>query len=269
MCMFATLVLELTALGFSARVAAAYVFLVQRGSASARDIAEELAISRSSAHEVVKQLVAHGFVREERNGRFARFITEPPTVVRAALDAERKKADECLARFDTVLPSLRALHGVGGDAPVMRYVDGTEGLREIQKEFEALPGEIVQIFDYDAFCASGGERLAHDHRSALQKQQRRVRSLLIATSMPKNVDDGTYALRGIPPELFTASGEMSICNDRVLLLSYTPTMCAVLVRSNVIADICRVSFELGWRMAGEMERWEKNVVLSFPERVAS
>ncbi len=267
--MITCLVSELIALGFTPRVAEAYVFLAQRGNAAARDVAEELAISRSSAHEVVKQLVAYGFVREERHGRFARFITEPPSVVRAALDAKRKRADECLARFDTVLPSLRALHGVGGDAPVMRYVDGDDGLREIQKEFEALPGEIVQIFDYDAFCRSGGERLAQEHRTTLQQQQRRVRSLLIAQCMPKNVDDGTYALRGIPPDLFTASGEMSICDDRVLLLSYAPTMGAVLIRSNVIADICRVSFELGWRMAGEMERWEKNVVLSFPERVAS
>ena len=202
-------------------------------------------------------LVDHGFARVRNLGKMRRFVMQSPSVVQTALDARRKEAEMRLAKFEHVLPRLRALHTVGGSAPVIRYVEGVEGLRSIQEEFEALSGEILQLFDYDAFARCEERRATDRHRDAITGRQRAVRSMVVARNDAGIRTEDRYMIRTIPSSLFQISGEISVCEDRVLLLSYAPDFSAVVIRSSVIADVCRATLELAWRTAGEIEKWMK------------
>ena len=58
--------------------------------------------------------------------------------------------------------------------------------------------------------------------------------------------------RVVPPSVIAVAGEMSVCEDRVLLLSYQGGLIAIEIRSQTIADVCRASLELAWREAGRI-----------------
>jgi hypothetical protein len=58
-----------------------------------------------------------------------------------------------------------------------------------------------------------------------------------------------YDVRCVSPAVVAATGEMSVCGDRILLFSYTTGIIAIEIRSQAIADTCRATLELAWKAA--------------------
>jgi hypothetical protein len=256
--MMRDLVDQLCALGFSERVSSLYVTTMLHGESTVRTIAATLKYPRASVHDGLMTLVDHGFVRTSLRRGERIFVAESPLSIRRALEMRRVQDEERLAKFDALLPRLRALVNVGGPEPKVRYVEDIEGLRMFQRDFELLPGEILQLFHYETFCAVERREVTDEHREAIARLQKRVRSIVIADQPFPLPNDPIYDIRIIPSDIVTAPGEMSVCDDRVLLLSYSNGINAVEIRSQAIADVCRATLELAWRMAGEIGKWMGN-----------
>lgn len=248
------LVQELTTLGFSDRVAGAYVFTVSRPEVSAGDVAEKLSLTRQTAHDLMVSLVDRGLARMRREGNRRVFCAEHPMMIRKMFEEQRKMIESRVERFETLLPNFSALCLGNGAQPMIRCRDGIDGLLAFQREFDALQGETIQLFDHDTFSAL-------DTRNSLEKVvvipgEKRVRSVLLTNRIvDASRQRSSPDLRMIPHALVSAQGEMSVCEDRVLLLSYVNGISAIEIRSQVIADVCRATLELAWEMAGRVEEW--------------
>lgn len=253
------LVEELIWLGFPERIARVYVALVQRGQGSAPELAKELSIPRGAVHDAGLALIHHGFAKKMITHGVVTFVPEPPLVIRKSLEEKLRESESKVERFDVLLPNLRALSAIaGGSQPAVRFVDGIDGLKIFQKEFAALPGDIIQMFDYDTFCSLNIDQAKEEHRSALVDQKKKVRSIVMTNGkVPDRLIDG-YDVRIVPKDCVTAPGEMSVCDDRVLLLSYANGVTAVEVRSKVIADVCRATLELAWSAAVRIDESTKS-----------
>lgn len=249
------LVEELIWLGFPERVAQVYVALVRRGQGSAPELAKELSIPRGAVHDAGIALIHHGFAKKMITHGVVTFVPEPPLVIRKSLEEKLRESESKVERFDVLLPNLRALSAIaGGTQPAVRFVDGIDGLKIFQKEFAALPGDIIQMFDYDTFCSLGIDKEKAEHRSELVDQNKKVRSIVMTNGkVPDRLIDG-YDVRIVPKDCVAAPGEMSVCDDRVLLLSYANGVTAVEVRSKVIADVCRATLELAWSAAVRIDQ---------------
>lgn len=245
--MFTAMTSSLTALGIPPRIAEVYVFLTRHGEIAAKDVSEEFALSRATAHDVLSTLVRYGFARSIFRGRERVFLMESPHVIRESFEAERRRAEARSLAFEEIIPNLRALHAFSRQGTGVRYFSGEEGLREIHDEFQLLPGEVVQLLDYETFYAME----AHRSRGITNKH---FRSILFTDRDSVQVSGDFYEIRLISKLLFTVAGEMSICHDRVLFLSFEKEFVAIEVRSQAIADVCRATFELAWRAA---EQWGK------------
>lgn len=247
--MFSSIASALEALDIPPRVARAYTVLARRGELRPRDIVQELSISRASAHDVARALVKYGFARMTGAGRDQMLVMESPQVLREAFEIERKKADRRAQAFEALLPSLTALHAYGSATAGVRYFAGFEGLQMLQHEFAELPGDIVQILDYDTFLALESHRSIHAHRAMIIERKKRVQSILLTSKQVYAPQSDVYELRCVPRECVAAAGEMSVCEDRVLLLSYAGEMTALEIRSQALADVCRAAFVLAWKGA--------------------
>lgn len=257
--MITALIHELTTLGFPEHVAAVYVFLAKKGEVSVREVGRECALARSTAYDVLMLLVGHGFVRVQTVGRFQRFVMQSPSLVRTALDARRREAEVMVERFSTVLPSLRALQSMATTVPMLQYGSGSEGIESAREECARLSGDIIQLFDYDAFLQCGKRDDLERYHDMMMNEGRSVRSIVMLQKRPVGWSQCHDGVRTVPGELFPLLGEMSVCADRVFLLAYAPECSAVIIHSRVIADVCRASLELAWRMAGEIEKWTTRV----------
>lgn len=238
--MITQLVDELTTLGFSERIAQAYVLLAQKGEMTAREVSERFSIARPTAHDVMTSLVHHGLARSNSTGKEKTFIMESPTMIREKLDEQRRTCASRLERFESLLPNLQALSSIGGGCcSAVRYIDCEEDIVTACCEFELLPGDGIQL------CSETPRRIAAD-------SSKRMRSIVVLDGVSMNaVED----VRCIPRSVLSVNGEIRVRGDRVLLLSSVKNPVAIEIRSQVIADVCRAALELAWHTAGRIEEW--------------
>lgn len=240
--MMMQLVDELTTIGFSERIAQAYVLLAQKGEMTAREIGERFSLARPTAHDVMMSLVHHGLARTKSSGKEKTFVMESPMMIREKLEDQRRACASRLERFESLLPNLQALSSIGGGlCSAVRYIEGIGAIVDACTEFEMLPGDVIRL-------------LAEDHRSVLSQAKKRTRSIVVVDCIGKTrVEDDD--VRMIPRSVLSVSGEIRVCADRVLFLSYADAPVAIEIRSQAIADVCRATLELAWHAAGKIEEW--------------
>lgn len=250
--MYATIAPSLTALGIPPRLAEVYVFVAEQGEVAARDVAETFSYTRSTAHDVLSTLVRYGFARSVTRGKEKIFSMESPQVIRDAFLAEQRRAETRSEVFEQIVPVLRALHASGSPGTGVRYFSGVKGLREIQREFDGLPGDILQLLDFDTFHALEVARAKELGRHRMIDRTKRTRSIVLTDQRIESIPSAGAEIRTVSRDLISAPGEMSVCGDRVLLLSYVDDVAIVEIRSRPIAEVCRAALELAWKAA---EQW--------------
>ncbi|MEK7632746.1 MAG: helix-turn-helix domain-containing protein [Patescibacteria group bacterium] len=238
--MMTQLVDELTTLGFSERIAQAYVLLAQKGEMTAREVGERFSLARPTAHDVMMSLVHHGLARSKSSGKEKTFIMESPTTIREKFEEQRRICSSRLERFESLLPNLQALSSIGGGlCSAVRYIDIEEDIAAACDEFELLPGDGIQLF------SETPQRIASD-------SSKRMKSIVVLDGVSMTAIED---VRCIPRSVLSVDGEIRVRNDRVLLLSSARNPVAIEIRSQVIADVCRATLELAWHTAGKIEEW--------------
>ena len=248
--MIDALVHDLVRIGFSDKEARVYVVLLQLGSGGAQDVAEAAGMHRASTYDVLEALTKRGLATPilERGQR--KFMAEPPERVLSIIHLQRRELEGRLLEAEALLPKLATFRHTGGGKPRVRYVEGVDGLRALQREYEARGGDIFQLVGYDAFLAMHDARMTREHRDVVLK--RNIRAIVITE---RELDFSQYEhveVRKVSPLLFNVSGEMVVYDDRVMLLSYSGSIIAIEIQSQTIADTCRATLELAWREAGRL-----------------
>lgn len=238
--MMTQLVDELTTLGFSERIAQAYVLLAQKGEMTAREMSERFSLARPTAHDVMMSLVHHGLARAKISGKEKTFVMESPMMIREKLEEQRRVCASRLERFESLLPNLQALSSIGGGfCSAVRYLDTEEDIAMACDEFDLLPGDGIQLFS------------EAPHRIAINPPKRMKSIVVFGGASMAAVED----VRCIPRSVLSVDGEIRVRGDRVLLLSSARNPVAIEIRSQVIADVCRATLELAWHTAGKIEEW--------------
>lgn len=249
--MMTQLIDELTVLGFSGRIAETYVLLAQRGELTVREVSEQFSLARGTTHDMMMSLVEHGLARVRMVKKEKIFVLESPIAIRQKLEEQHRLCTMRLERFESVLPNLQALVSLGGGpTSAVRYLEGPEAIIASQREFMLLPDDIIQLFGDEI-----SSKVADVRRWANVQAGKNVRSIVIANRFPDDLTTSCHDVRVIPRSVLAVSGEIRVCADRVLLLSYVQTPVAIEIRSQVMADVCRAALELAWHTAGKIEEW--------------
>jgi len=236
----------LTALGFSERIAQAYVLLAQKGEISARDIGERFSLTRPTSHDVMLSLVQHGLARTKSSGKDRVYVMEPPVMIRTKLEESKRESASRLEQFNSLLPNLEMLSQMCCSSnPLIRYAEGIEEMTPMLRDFSELAGDVLQLIDNETYRVMS--------RNSFGKK--RIRSMIIADQCLKKFDRTDMEVRSVSPSIVSAMGEMSVCGDSVLFLSHTHGARAVQITSQPIVGVCRAALELAWCAAGKIEEW--------------
>ena len=245
--------IQLGQLGFAEKEARIYLMLLQHGSANAQELAYMTGLPRPTVYRKLLLLHKRGVIQthgEDENQML--FLCEAPERLQSLVHQDMQVLEEKRRVIDGMMDRLRAIHHSQAKRPHVRYIDTLQGLRMVQREFEAMGEEILQMVGIDAFTELHGAPYAPDHQFELAQQSCPIRSILITNHIPKFAHQLNIEYIIVPPQAMPISGEMSVCGNRVLMFSYIGGLTAVEVTSQPIAQTVRATLELAWQRAKEV-----------------
>lgn len=120
-------------LGLSQKEAEIYELLLSRGEMAARDV--ELTTGfKKNTYVLVKELEKKKLIIKIERGRRIFYQPAPPENLKILAKAQLKAAQANAGTLLELLPSMQTLYRESVDRPVVRYVEGEEGLRALYKE---------------------------------------------------------------------------------------------------------------------------------------
>lgn len=250
--MYVELMRDLVRLGFSEREATAYVAVLRLGVATAPMVVEATGMSRATTHDTLDALGQMGLVTAYLEDGERRFGAEPPERLLNVLRLQRQEVEVRELHAERLLPQLAAIQATKTGKPRIRYIEGIDGLRNMQREFEARDEDTIQLVGYDTFCAISDRRLTRDHHQVLRDRNSRIRSMLVTDKQIDPPSIPGLEIRCVPASFFEVTGEVSVCGDRVLLFSYANGFIAIEITSPSIASTLRAALELAWKAAEQI-----------------
>lgn len=250
--MYTDLARDLVHLGFSEREATVYIAVLKAGVATAPKVVEATGISRPTTHDTLDALGQMGLVTAYMEDGERRFSAEPPERLLNVLRLQRREVELRELHAERLLPQLAAVHTTHAGKPKIRYIEGIDGVRNMQREFEARDEDTIQLVGYDTFCAISDRRLTRDHHQVLQDRKGTIRSMLVTNKEIATPPIPGLEIRLVPASFFDVHGEVSVCGDRVLLFSYANGFIAIEIISPTIAGTLRAALELAWKAAEQL-----------------
>lgn len=240
-------------LGYSEKESVVYLAALELGAASASEIARRAGVNRATTYSVLEVLMKKLLITSIEIDNEKRFVAESPEQIeRHLIDEERELAlRKKLAQEK--MPTIMRLHSKLGAQPKIRYIEGIEGLRKMQREYEGYEEDIIQIVGYDFFLQMR-EEVVEGHREKLIKSKRKIRSIFVTDNDIQFPKELSIEYVTISPSLVDVRGEMTVCGDRLVLFSYTNGVMAVEILSATLAQMVRETLELAWR---EVKQWQK------------
>lgn len=241
------LVVGLLRLGFKQQEAEVYVALLGQGSATAGFLAQKTGIPRTTTYGLLRVLVKQGLVTEVQHKERI-FMAESPDRIRSLLSYQIRELEQKRSLADQLMMRLQVFHNTAGAKPKIRYIESIQGLRIMQQEYESRNGDLIQIMNYDRFMAIHDPQLDQVHQAELKQKNRHIRTILVTdrthVNLPKN-----FEVILVPTALAPIEGEMTVCEDRLVLFAYAPNFIAVEIQSQAIASTAQGALELAWNEA--------------------
>lgn len=239
----------LTSFGLTPQEAEIYELLLQSGEASISEILPRLEIKRPTLYKTLYSLEAKGFVRHGDKNKKIHFQPMSPEEISDQAEIKLREAERAKKTLDTLLPSLIASYTISLKRPVVRVMEGMEGMRTARHE---ILSQKLPISSYIAVY-SGRGLASFEQKYHRERKQKKVFTRVIRPNSPgtigyKENDSKEYReTRLVPEEEFKIEAEMDICGNKVAYFSEeNGQIFTTIVTNKQIAHLEQAVFDLVW-----------------------
>ncbi len=120
--------------GLSEKEIAVYLALVELGASSVREIASKSKVNRGTSYDILKSLITLGIVSYYNKESKQYFIAENPEKLLSAIDQKKEDLEEVRNNIERSLPLIKTLFEKQGGKPIVRFYEGTKGIRQILED---------------------------------------------------------------------------------------------------------------------------------------
>jgi len=231
-------------IGFSENESKVYLACLEKGLASAQDIAKKAGLKRTTTYSVLAYLVNRGVVAKTLVRNKTRFVAEPPEKL-------LNLVVEIQSNITKILPELEAIYNKNEVKPKIAFFEGEHAIHNVYEDtLKERPKEILE-WNTNAFF----ERFPRGYNYISRRITLGIKVRRIAgkgslwDTRHKNLDKIELAeTRIVPKELFDPRIEVNIYGDKIAFMNYAENM-SVIIESKAIADAMRQAYELSWRGA--------------------
>lgn len=216
-----------------------YLALLELGSAQVGQIIEKSGLVSSSVHRSLQKLLDNGLISYIKIGKIKQYQALPPKEILALIDEKRKE-------FLDVLPELEIKQKLAKERQEAEIFEGIKGIMAMLNQIieESKSGD-----DY-FFFASNIEEKNEEIQKLFKKYdiKRKDKGLNIRGIAPKSIKylfAERKALNMKFPE-FPIPSDITICNNKVALISWEEKPVGYLIKSKQIYQIHKKFFEEIW-----------------------
>lgn len=137
--------------GLSHKEIAVYLALVELGPSSVREISLKSKVNRGTSYDILKSLITQGIVSYYNKESKQYFMAEEPEKLLRAIDQKKEGLDEVRLSVEENLPLIKTLFEKRGGKPVVRFYEGSKGVRQI---FEDVLEEAAKLSDRQYYLYS-------------------------------------------------------------------------------------------------------------------
>lgn len=127
--------------GLSDKEIAVYLALIELGPSSVREISSKSKVNRGTSYDILKSLIALGIASYYNKESKQYFVAEQPEKLLSAIDQKKEDLDAVRGNIEQNLPLLKTLFEKQGGKPVVRFYEGSKGVRQIFEDVLAAVAE--------------------------------------------------------------------------------------------------------------------------------
>ena len=129
----------LNSIGLEQNAQKVYLALLGFGDAPCSRIAKKAEIKRTTAYNVLENLIKQGLVSSYKERGVRRFVAESPSKIRNTLEAK-------IFTLEKYLPKLQSFYNIARTPMPIRFFEGEEGIKQISEEVLNNKEKIIYSF---------------------------------------------------------------------------------------------------------------------------
>ncbi len=243
---------ELLKLGLSEKEIKVYLAAMELGPKPVQEIARRANINRVTCYVILENLLDFGLVTQIEGEKGKIYAAENPEKLLQYLDKKEREIESTKKEISEILPELLAMFNRVGDRPVVRYLEGVEGIRGLQEQIlESGTQHIDSIVSLDYAFKHYSPQEFNDYRKELIKRKIKIRGITTSKKytheyMPKgHEEDQKY--RFLPADKFEFPGEIGVFDDFASIFSYTGKPVLIIIEHPQVVKILQSWFDLAWK----------------------
>ncbi|MDD4995367.1 MAG: helix-turn-helix domain-containing protein [Patescibacteria group bacterium] len=245
---------ELQKFGLSQKEIKVYLSSLQSGPRSAQEISRVAGVNRVTCYVILESLKGYGLVTQVDGERGRLFAAENPANIIRFLESREREIQDVKARVHRAMPELMAIFNGLGDKPLIRFLDGIEGIEVIQREvFEKDVKNIDSIACLDAAFEHIDPYEFTEYRENMIAKKITGRTIYTSKKYTTEyLPDGyekCQELRRLPFEKFNFPAEIWIADNFAAIFSFQGKPAVIAIEHPAIIAAMKTWFELAWEAA--------------------
>jgi len=236
-----------------------YLALLELGPATVAEITKKAGINRTLGYYALEKLGWYGLVdRATGKGSKMVYTAENPGRLIQHIKNKKRQWEDKLINVEKLLPKLFSIYKFA-EKPVIKYQEGTQGLKNIYWESLDSKTEILSIADFEGW--SWPEFKSWGEGYNRERSKRKIHERIIALDTPtartwmKNYKGSmTYThIKWLKPNQLPGIedffGEINIFGSKVIFVTHKPHKIGVMIESKSLVKILKALYELAWNTA--------------------
>jgi sugar-specific transcriptional regulator TrmB len=226
-------------IGFNEKEVDIYKTLLQLGISPASKVAKEIGFDRTSTYYLLQRMLEKGWVAEVIKSNTKTYSATSPKQIFEIIK-------EKTLRFQDFIPKLEEISHKQNDELNIEIRQGIEGFRYIYRDAISIGTEVLGLGSEDEkYIDIDKIGLFQYYRDA---QKKGIRERIITYRGAKTYDSKITRYRFLEKEDFHSS-PIFIYGNKVVLISWYPTINLIFIENKNIATGFKKHFELLWKIS--------------------
>jgi len=243
--------------GLTEKEAAVYETLLKNGQAGVNELTKEIPYKRGDLYNILYSLRDKGIIEQTIKNKKIQFRPMDPHKLKEYIVEQEQKYREADSLIDTVLPGLSEMFKMTTERPIVRVLEGYDGIKELYEDTLKVAKPINSFLE----AAESDPKIwrwLRDHYVHRRVKAGIPAHVIVATDEDANSTDylshdveELRETRVISKKLFPAKLEIQIYGNKVTFANYNKddAMVGVIIDNINIAESMRGLFKLAWEGA--------------------
>lgn len=246
-------------LGLNAEEAQVYNALLEVGQSVVTPVATLAGVNRTTCYNILESLVAKKLAKRSNYRGKMTYSAEDPSQLVANLEQQKKQLELTIEKARAVEPELTKRYAQKFTKPIIKYVQGDDGLIELYEDSLRCQDKTTGILSYTSMAEVSPTM--HDYAQRYYKERTKrgipIKGIVPDTEAGKHIkkiqNDFLRTARLVPHEKFNFSPEIYLYDNKLSVMSFTEKF-GFVVESKEIVDALKIAWQLAWERAEEYDK---------------